>query len=116
MRLIFFLTLIAAGAVVVSCGHGSNARLSHDEYLQKTREIKPAQSTDCSSSSSRSRDCPRQPVLRGRASSTATCTTSSSRSRHSDHHAPSSHSRTASSPRRDPGGHFLVYTRHLNSG
>jgi hypothetical protein len=39
MRLIFFLPLIAAVAVVVSCGHGSSARLSHDEYLQRVREI-----------------------------------------------------------------------------
>jgi hypothetical protein len=39
MRLIFFLTLIVAGAIAVSCSSGDRARLSHDEYLQKTREI-----------------------------------------------------------------------------
>jgi hypothetical protein len=41
MRLIFFLTLIVAGAVVGGCGSGSgdHARLSHGEYLRRMREI-----------------------------------------------------------------------------
>jgi hypothetical protein len=39
MRLNILLTLITAGAIVVGCGTGGHARLSHDEYLQKMREI-----------------------------------------------------------------------------
>jgi hypothetical protein len=39
MRLIFFPTLILAGPVAVACGSGGPARLGHDEYLQRMREI-----------------------------------------------------------------------------
>jgi hypothetical protein len=39
MRLILSLTLVVAGAVVSGCGSGDPARLGHDGYLQRMREI-----------------------------------------------------------------------------
>jgi hypothetical protein len=43
MRLILFLALLAAGNLVVGCGRDDHAppgpRLSHDQYLQKMREL-----------------------------------------------------------------------------
>src|SRR6266498_1950788 len=38
LRLIFFL-LIFAGPVAVACSSGGPARLGHDEYLQRMREL-----------------------------------------------------------------------------